>query len=156
MKPKMKPEVSEVCKINARGPLSLLEELTLSITTTKAKIKIFIVIVWLYKICKSLSYLPLKSRWLKAANENFLVSFLIRRFCWPTGHTAHLSMIGCPWSCPSLPFGLFTLTSPFRFELNGIVCLSMSALCCSAFSHTVHPAKGVLCPHRPRLSLNAT
>lgn len=58
------------------------------------------------------------------------------------GHTTNHSIMG---SCPSLPFGLCPHVL-FRFQLNGIVCLSMSVLCCSAFSHSLSCQRCSLTP----------
>lgn len=75
----------------------------------------------------------LKSRWLTAANYNFLVYFLIKRVPRMIGYTTSLGVRDSPQSSISMSFGLFAHIS-FTFQLNGIVCFSMSTLCCSSFS----------------------
>lgn len=129
--------VSKGYRIHAKDPLSLLEELILSITTTQGKGRMFSQLFFdcMQYVCNLfLSGLPLKSRWRTHSIQLKLPGLLSDQQIHRTvGHTTNLNIMGSSWSCPRLPFR-FSPHVLFRFQLNEIVCLSASVVCCSAFS----------------------
>lgn len=115
-------------KINANDPLSLLEEFEHHNNQGKEGT------LHSYSCMKLVSFQSSPKNQVIHSIQLKLPSLLsdqqIRR---TVGHRTNHSITG---SCPILPFGLFPHVL-FRFQLIGIVCLFMSVLCCSAFSHSL-------------------